>query len=247
KGHLARQSRPRFKIRRRARARRAARQAHARTHQSLPGDQGPAAFVTTVYRIGMRFASILALAAACSSDPGGVPRGSPSSDSAYYKNGGGCYPTGVLSQPQDMIVLVNPEWVPVVGGRNVDSAPILVHGIAHRPHGDTGGDAPMTHTSSDLNATLELDPEDAWRAASGNIADEDGFLELEWESAMVPDWAWPGEGDRVAALGRWIFDCGHPGEQPGQCSATAAPCIIDGDCAVGESCVGSHFRYQSEI
>ena len=196
----------------------------------------------------MRFASILALAAACSSDPGGVPKGSPSSDSAFYRNGGGCYPPGVMSQPQDMIVLVNPEWVPVRDGRLVDSEPILVHGIAHNVHGDTGGDAPMTHTSADLNASLELDPSDAWRAASGNVAHEDGFLELEWESAMVPDWAWPGDGDRVVALGRWIFDCGHPGEQPGHCSVTGqTACILDSDCVTGETCIGAHFNYSSEI
>src|SRR5262245_10471933 len=105
----------------------------------------------------MRFALLLFLTA-CTADPGGARRGSPSSDSAYYKNGGGCYPTGVMSKPEDMIVLVNPEWVPVVGGKNVDSEPILVHGIAHNVHGDTGGDAPMTHTSADMNAALELDP-----------------------------------------------------------------------------------------
>jgi hypothetical protein len=196
----------------------------------------------------MRFALIAVLASACNGDPGGVKPTSPSSDIAFYRNGGGCYPTGTMSQIQDMVVLVNPEWVPVHNGQVVDSEPVLVHGIAHNPHGDTGGDAPMTHISSDMNATLELDAEDAWRAASGNVADEDGFLELEWESKSVPDWAWPGEGDRVAALGRWIFDCGHPGEVPGHCvAAPQSACIVDNDCAVGDTCIDQHFRYQSEL
>jgi hypothetical protein len=196
----------------------------------------------------MRFALFGCLILACNGDPGGVKPTAPSSDIAFYKNGGGCYPTGTMSQIQDMIVLVNPEWVPVHDGQRVDSEPVLVHGIAHNPHGDTGGDAPMTHTSSDMNATLELEPEDRWRAASGNIADEDGFLELEWESNFVPDWSWPGEGDRVVALGRWIFDCGHPGEVPGHCvAAPATACVIDGDCAGGDTCIDQHFRYQSEL
>ena len=93
----------------------------------------------------MRFVLIGILLIGCNGDPGGVKPTAPSSDSAFYKNGGGCYPTGTMSQIQDMIVLVNPEWVPVQNGQTVDSEPVLVHGISHNPHGDTGGDAPMTH------------------------------------------------------------------------------------------------------
>src|SRR5262249_47881591 len=50
-------------------------------------------------------------------------------------------------------------------------------------------------------------------------------MEVEWENASlmdengafqrrlgaVPEFVWPGVGDRVWVAGRWIFDCGHPG------------------------------------
>ncbi len=50
-------------------------------------------------------------------------------------------------------------------------------------------------------------------------------MEVEWDSASlmdekegfqriwgaVPEFVWPGVGDRVWVAGRWIFDCGHPG------------------------------------
>lgn len=50
-------------------------------------------------------------------------------------------------------------------------------------------------------------------------------MEVEWENASlmdegegfqriwgaVPEFVWPGAGDRVWVSGRWIFDCGHPG------------------------------------
>jgi hypothetical protein len=36
-------------------------------------------------------------------------------------------------------------------------------------------------------------------------------LECEWDTAFLPSWAWPQRGDRIWAVGRWIYDCGHPG------------------------------------
>src|SRR5262249_40514911 len=58
------------------------------------------------------------------------------------------------------------------------------------------------------------------------------------------------------ALGRWIFDCGHPGGTAGHCSATSGvQCVIDADCrpptcaqcAPAETCAGAHFGYTSEL
>jgi hypothetical protein len=51
-------------------------------------------------------------------------------------------------------------------------------------------------------------------------------MEIEWDSASlmgekegfqriwgaVPEFAWPAVGDRAWVAGRWIFDCGHPGD-----------------------------------
>jgi len=41
-------------------------------------------------------------------------------------------------------------------------------------------------------------------------ANDPGEMECEWDTAFVPSWAWPQDGDRVWIVGRWIYDCGHP-------------------------------------
>ena len=50
------------------------------------------------------------------------------SDLADGRAGGGCYPTGVTPSVLDMLVLINPEWAPIVNGKTVDSNPVLVSG-----------------------------------------------------------------------------------------------------------------------
>lgn len=177
------------------------------------------------------------------------------SNLAIASRGGGCYPQGLRSKlpsPLDQIeqiTLVNPEWAPVENGQVVDSKPVLVHGIAHVPHGDTGGDYPANHVYSDHTAQLELDEPDRWLLGTGNLDQSgEGRLEYECESGKCPDWAWLGEGDRVVALGRWIFDCGHPNARAGRCSAsTATECIVDADCPESDICQGVEFRYSTEI
>src|SRR5436309_242838 len=73
-----------------------------------------------------------------------------------------------------------------------------------------------------------VDAVDADRLATGN---GDGLIHTEWEAGAYPAWAWAGTGDRLIALGRWIFDCGHPDATPGTCSVTTArQCILDKDC-----------------
>ena len=138
------------------------------------------------------------------------------SDLAAAPLGGGCYPTGIHPAVLDMLVLINPEWAPIVSGQTVDSTPVLVHGVVQGMHGDTSGDFPSTHLRADVNHFVLLDPEDSDRLATGN---DDGLIHFEWEAGVYPAWAWAGSGDRVVGLGRWIFDCGHPGAVPGNCSA----------------------------
>ena len=183
-----------------------------------------------------------------------VPTQPPvSSDLAAAVNDGGCYPTAlVLSSPLDMLNLVNPEWAPVLNGQTVESEPILVHGLVLDSHGDTGGDFPATHVRSDQNTFVRLDDGEAGRLATGN----GGEIALEWEAGAYPDWAWGSGGDRVAALGRWIFDCGHPNPTVGHCSvSTAQGCLANvecvppkcAECDPSETCVGAHYGYSSEM
>jgi hypothetical protein len=175
------------------------------------------------------------------------------SDLGAARAGGGCYPTGITAGLLDMLTLINPEWAPIVDGTTVDSAPVLVHGTVQGMHGDTSGDFPSTHLRADVNHFVLLDPQEADRLATGN---DDGLIHTEWEAGTYPAWAWAGTGDRVVALGRWIFDCGHTGAIPGACSvSTAKACVLDKDCRPPlcatcgsmETCVGSHFGYSAEI
>lgn len=176
------------------------------------------------------------------------------SNAALFVNGGGCYPTGVVLNSQiDLLTLIDPEWAPAINGPVVDSAPVFMQGTIQDIHGETGGDNPGTHSHSDVVGDILLDPADADRAASGNPT---GVLAFEWEGTVFPAFAWPGIGDRVAVLGRWIFDCGHPDPIPGACSTTTSqPCALDGDCSApacptcvaSESCIGAQFTYKTEM
>jgi hypothetical protein len=167
------------------------------------------------------------------------------SDLAAPQNGGGCYPTGIHPAVLDMLTLIDPEWAPILNGQTVDSAPVLVHGTVQGMHGDTSGDFPATHIRADVNHFVALDPADADRLATGN---DDLLLHFEWEAGAYPAWAWAGTGDRVVGLGRWIFDCGHPGTTAGTCTGSSATgCFIDGDCSGGSTCAGEHFFYSAEL
>lgn len=174
------------------------------------------------------------------------------SNTALSGNGGGCYsPPIVQASPFDMLPAVNPEWAPVVNGSSPFSAPVLVHGTAVDSH-ISKQDFPAGHVTFDQNTEIALDAADSGFLATGNLAPsnlEDGIgtLELEWETGSYPAWAWAGEGDRVVALGRWIFDCGHPDPIPGHKAGTSIPCLTDADQPVGVPCVGAVFNYRSEM
>jgi hypothetical protein len=176
------------------------------------------------------------------------------SDLAVPANGGGCYPAGIQPAVLDMLVLINPEWAPIVAGQTVDSEPVAVSGTVERMHGETGGDFPSTHLLSDVVMDVLVDPEHEDKVATGN--DEEHEIAFEWETGVYPDWAWPGFGDHIYGLGRHIFDCGHTGARPGACSATTSrACVLDTDCrpplctlcGPQETCEGEHFGYSSEL
>src|SRR5947208_3118723 len=114
-------------------------------------------------------------------------------------------------------------------------------------------DFPATHVRADVNHFVALDAADADRLATGN---DDLQLHFEWEAGAYPAWAWAGTGDRIVGMGRWIFDCGHPGAMPGNCSVTTSQqCVLDSDCSSptcstcgdGETCVGVHFGYSAAL
>lgn len=205
--------------------------------------------------------------AACAPEQGSVPEGSRSSEAAaaaqpppvnsnlaLSDNGGGCFapPIAALISPSpdlnSLINLVNPEWAPVLNG-NVSppiSDPVLIHGTAVESH-VSKEDFPAGHVTFDQNTDLLLQGDDARFLATGNPS---GILELEWETGSFPAWAWPGIGDRVVALGRWIFDCGHPDPlSPGLCRGTAnAFCVSNADCTGATPiCDGAAFSYRSEM
>lgn len=54
---------------------------------------------------------------------------------------------------------------------------------------------------------VHTDMEVEWDNAS--LMDEREGFQRDW--GAVPEFVWPGVGDRVWVAGRWIFDCGHPG------------------------------------
>jgi hypothetical protein len=60
-------------------------------------------------------------------------------------------------------------------------------------------------TSAPVCHHTEMEVE--WESAS--LMDEDEGFQRIW--GAMPEFVWPGAGDRVWVAGRWIFDCGHPG------------------------------------
>jgi hypothetical protein len=63
------------------------------------------------------------------------------------------------------------------------------------------------HTYYDWNFYVRFDKQYKYLSSPAN---HDGEIECEWDTAFLPSWAWPQDGDRVWIVGRWIYDCGHP-------------------------------------
>ena len=111
----------------------------------------------------------------------------------------------------------SPEWVYV----NRDPTIRTASGIVRVAHGSRQ-DAILQHRSYDFNGNLVPDPPYRYliagsrSAATNNYApgppddaEEFGRLHFEWESATLPFFAWPTDGDRATLWGSWIWDCGH--------------------------------------
>jgi hypothetical protein len=108
-------------------------------------------------------------------------------------------------------------------------------------------DDPITHHSYDVNIDVTVDSaSDFLTGVSRDTTPEQGTLHLERESTSYPEWARPQPGDRIQALGSWIWDCDHyqgRGEKtefhpfrtawvvrhPGSASPTSATGAAEGD------------------
>jgi hypothetical protein len=172
---------------------------------------------------------------------------------------GGCYPAPIpYGDPTSELFKVNPEWssigdmIPVPSpGADAStpplSQPVRFEGTVDLSKINVGGDFPGSHVSDDQNTFITPDAAFSGFIASGNGGSSScpgegcDQVEMELETGKYPLFAWAGEGDHVAALGRWIFDCGHPDPFPlGNCSLNAAQsCITDAsDCA--PTCFSGH-------
>lgn len=116
---------------------------------------------------------------------------------------------------------LSPEWVEADGA----ARPRTVEGMVIES-GGSGEDNMAKHTSIDWTFRLDTDPgygpllSDANEEHSVPMqTDVDGAtlpahsaltMEVEWETAYLPDPFRPKVGDRAWVSGRWIFDCGHP-------------------------------------
>lgn len=94
----------------------------------------------------------------------------------------------------------------------------MARGIVRVSHGSLQ-DSILQHRSFDFNGNLV--PDGPFRyliggsrlRRTGNFApgggEEQGRLHFEWESATMPFFVWPTDGDRATIWGSWIWDCGH--------------------------------------
>lgn len=94
----------------------------------------------------------------------------------------------------------------------------MVQGVVRIAHASLQ-DSILQHRSFDFNANLVPDPAFRYLIAgspsrhTSNFApgggEEQRRLHFEWESATIPFFAWPTDGDRATVWGSWIWDCGH--------------------------------------
>lgn len=99
---------------------------------------------------------------------------------------------------------VFPSWVYVNG----DNGPKTLEGTVRGTH-TAGTDLFGVHETYDTNIDVEPDPGYEGLLSSRNAEESPPQIHTEWESGLIPMWAWPSAGDRVRETGSWIWDCGH--------------------------------------
>ena len=108
----------------------------------------------------------------------------------------------------------SPEWVYVYRSAAIRMA----QGTVRVTHGSLQ-ESILEHRSFDFNGNLVPDAPFRYLIAgsrsrhTNNFApgggEEHGRLHFEWESATMPMFVWPTDGDRATLWGSWIWDCGH--------------------------------------
>ncbi len=168
---------------------------------------------------------------------------------------------GILATGNQSVFECGPPFTAVVAQTAPAGATVLVLKSLPPDFPTTGvvtlvGTSPVnityTLSSETLNLSVPL-PSTLGSVAQGTqiaVGGENcGLIEMELEFGKYPLFAWAGEGDRITAEGRWIFDCGHPDPVPiGACSQTGTPCIVDKECGANK-CTNPAptFNYRSEI
>jgi hypothetical protein len=108
----------------------------------------------------------------------------------------------------------SPEWVYVHRSPAIRTATGTIR-VSHA----SLEDSILEHRSYDFNSNLVPDRPFRYLIAgsrsqeTNNYAPDEGEsrgrLHFEWESATLPLFAWPSDGDRATLWGSWIWDCGH--------------------------------------
>jgi|GEM_PF-6152795 len=111
----------------------------------------------------------------------------------------------------------SPEWVYVYRSPAIRMA----QGVVRVSHASLQ-DSILQHRSYDYNGNLVPDAPYRYLIAGsrskhinnyapGGAGDREEFgrLHFEWESATMPLFVWPTDGDRATLWGSWIWDCGH--------------------------------------
>jgi hypothetical protein len=94
-----------------------------------------------------------------------------------------------------------PRWVSGIVASRSDG--LLASRIA-------SSDDPITHHSFDVNIDLEVAAADNFlTGTSRDATPEQGTIHMERESGFYPAWTQPQAGDRIQALGSWVWDCDH--------------------------------------
>jgi hypothetical protein len=132
---------------------------------------------------------------------------------------------GVLDQPPQIVegTVTIPNFVP--GTATPGTATNDYQATSEVAEEDFG----WTHFTHDY--TFKLTPDSAYEKVLAYFAKSTGGydlqpdMEVEWENASmmdekegfqriwgaVPEFVWPGYGDRIWLMGQWIFDCSHQG------------------------------------
>jgi hypothetical protein len=171
----------------------------------------------------------------------GFSRGCRRGEEIDFGGGGVSIPESWI--PGADVAFALPSWVPVAGQTRLVREPSTgevrldadfagetrtLEGVLTKSQ-VTHEDFPFKpwHTYYDWNFHVRVDPQYTYLKISSFI-DDDGDLigdviECEWDTAFLPSWAWPQDGDRIWMVGRWIYDCGHPHQAHGHTTEIHPP------------------------